>query len=68
MTATYKRMKSEDSLTPYTKINSKCKTDTIKLLKENLARTFFDINYSLFWLDPPPTAMNIKNKKWTNET
>ena len=40
----------------------KCKTIYTKLLKENLARTFFDINYSLFWLDPPPTAMNIKNK------
>ena len=32
-TATYKRMKIEHSQTSYTKINSKCKTNTIKLLK-----------------------------------
>ena len=50
-TATYKRIKLEHSLTPYTKINSKCKTDTIKLLKENVARTFFDINYSNIFFD-----------------
>ena len=44
-------MKLEHSLTSYTKINSKCKTNTIKLLKENVARTFFDINYSNIFFD-----------------
>ena len=71
-TATYKRMKSEHSLTPYTKINSKwikdlnVRPDTIKLLVQNIGRTLYDINHSRILFDPPPRVMEIKTKinKW----
>ena len=61
-------MKLEHSLTPYTKINSKCikdlniRPDIIKLLEENIGRTFYDINHSKILFDPPPTEMEIKTK------
>ena len=59
-------MKLEHSLTPYTNINSKwikdlyVRPDTIKLLEENIGRTF------LIFFDPPPRVMGIKTKinKW----
>ena len=65
-------MKLEHSLTPYSKINSKwirdlnLRTDTIKLLEENIGRALFDINHSKIFFDPPPTVMEIKTKinKW----
>ena len=65
-------MKLEDSLTPYTKINSKwirdlnVRPDTIKLLEENIGRTLFYINHSKIFFDPPPRVMEIKRKvyKW----
>ena len=71
-TATCKRMKLEHSLTPYTKINSKwikdlhVRPDTIKLLEENIGRTFFDINHSKILFDPAPRETKIKTKinKW----
>ena len=67
-TATCKRMKSEHSLTPYTKINSKwvkalnVRPDTIKLLEENIGRTLHDINHSKILFDPPPREREIKTK------
>ena len=59
-------------LIPYTKINSKwikdlnVRPETIKLLEENIGRTFNDINQSKILYDPPPRVMEIKTKinKW----
>ena len=67
-TDTYKRMKLEHSLIPYTKINSKwikdlnLRLDTIKLLKENIGRTLFDINRSKIFSNPSPRVMEVKTK------
>ena len=71
-TATCKWTKLEHSLTPYTKINSKwieylnLRTDTIKLLEENIGRTLYDINHWKILFDPPPREMEIRTKinKW----
>ena len=65
-------MKLEYFLTPYTKINSKwfkelnVRSETIKLLEENIGRTLDDINQSKILYDPPPRVMEIKTKikKW----
>ena len=61
-------MKLEHFLTPYTKMNSKLikdlnvRTETIKLLKENIGRTLFDINHTNILYDPLPEVMEIKTK------
>ena len=60
-------MKSEHSLTPHTKINSKwikdlsVRPDTIKLL-ENKGKTFSDINYTNVFLGQSSKAIEIKVK------
>ena len=60
-------MKSEQFLTPYTKINAKrikylnVKLDTIKLFEENIGKTLFDKNHSKIFFDPPQINRN-KNK------
>ena len=69
---TCKRMKLEQSLTPYTKINSKwvkdlnVRPETIKLLDENISKTLSDITHSRILFDPPPRILEIKAKiiKW----
>ena len=56
-------MKSEHSLTPYTKISSEwindlnVRLDTIKLLRENISRIPFDINHSNIFLNTFPRVM-----------
>ena len=67
-----KRMKLEHFLTPCTRINSKwikdlnVRPETIKLLEENIDKTFSGINHSKILYDPPPRIMEIKTKvnKW----
>jgi len=65
---TYKRMKLEHFLTPYTKVNSKWIKDinirpiTIKFIEENRRRTHSDINHSKILYDPPSRVTDIKTK------
>ena len=61
-------MKLEHILIPYTKINSKWLKnlnliqDTIKLLEENLGKTFSDINCANVFFVQSPKAIEIKEK------
>ena len=69
-------MKLEYFIKPYTKINSKwikelnVRLETIKLLKENISRTLFDMNHSniFFDLSPKGKGNKSKNKTKTNGT
>ena len=36
--------------------------ETIKLLEKDIGRSFFDINHSKIFSDPPPRVMKIKTR------
>ena len=61
-------MNLEHSFTTYTKINSKwlkdlnIRHDTIRLLEENIGKTFTDINHTNVFLCQSPKAKEIKAK------
>ena len=65
-------MKLEHFLTPYTKMNLKwikdlnVRSETKKLLEENISKTLSDIHHSRILYDPPPRILEIKAKinKW----
>ena len=63
-----KSVKPEHTLTPCPKMNSKLlkelniRQDSIKLLKENIGRTFCDINHTNVFLGWSPKAIEIKTK------
>ena len=72
-TATCKSMKLEHTLTPCAKRNSKqlkdlnIRQDTIKLLEENIGKTFSDINFTNVFSGQFPRATERKAKQ-TNGT
>ena len=71
-TATCKKMKLDNQLTLYTKINSRwikdlnISHDTIKVLQENIGRKISDIPCSNIFTDMSPTARGIKERNGTS--
>ena len=67
-TATYRRMKLDHSLIPYTKITSKwmkelnVRQESIKILKENIGCNLFDISHSNFFQDTSWKTRKTKAK------
>ena len=67
-TATCKSVKLEHTLIPCTKINSKwlkdlnIRKDIIKLLEENISKTFLDINLMNIFSGQSPKATGIRAK------
>ena len=67
-TATCKKMKLKQHLTPYTKINSRwikhlnISRDTIKVLEENIVRKISDISRSNIFTDMSPRVRDIKER------
>ena len=65
-------MKLEHFLTPFTEINLEwikdlnVRSETIKLLEENIGKTLSDLNHSRILYDPPSRILEIKAKinKW----
>ena len=66
--STWKRMKLQYFLTPYTKVYSKwikdlnVRPEAIELLEENISRTLSEINQSKNLYDPHHRVMEIKAK------
>ena len=61
-------MKLEHFLKPSTKLNSKwikdlnVRSETIKLLEENIGKTLSDLHHSRILYDPPPRILEMKGK------
>lgn len=66
--STYKRIKLDPFLSPYTKLNSKCTRDfiirpkTIQFLEENINVTLHDLGYGKTFLDMTPKTRVTEEK------